>query len=326
MKIVLLYRKRATGGFSIEEIFRSVADALRDSAQVIDIEVGSRWQVLSDVLRLWRIRADIYHVTGDINYFVLLLPWCKTVLTVHDIGHYLYGLRGIRRWLYGWLWLKLPIRMAARVTAVSAQTRADITKYLKGVRNDIEVIENCHSPIYRPIAKPFETRCPRVLQVGAKPYKNVPRLVEALKGIRCCLVIIGEVDAGLQEILEKSGLEYECHVNLSRAEVYEQYLQSDLVSFVSEGEGFGMPIIEAQAVGRPLITANIPPMSDVAGEGACLVDPMDVGAIRAGLRRIIDDEAYRAHLVAQGFKNVTRFSSVAIGNRYRTLYTQLAPT
>ena len=59
--------------------------------------------------------------------------------------------------------------------------------------------------------------------------------------------------------------------------------------FASTYEGFGLPILEAQAIGRPVITSQQPPMCDVAGKGAVLVDPFDPSAIRHGLERIVQD-------------------------------------
>jgi glycosyltransferase involved in cell wall biosynthesis len=65
----------------------------------------------------------------------------------------------------------------------------------------------------------------------------------------------------------------------------EQYVKCDVVAFLSLGEEFRVPIMEAQAVARPLITSNISPMREVAGEGACLIDPLDVAQIRTGIQR-----------------------------------------
>ena len=66
--------------------------------------------------------ADIYHITGDINYLALFLPRKKTILTVPDIGHYLYGLTGLKRWVYKWIWLMLPLHFVRFATAISQST------------------------------------------------------------------------------------------------------------------------------------------------------------------------------------------------------------
>lgn len=323
MKIVLIFRKRHVNAYSIEELFHSVAGELKKNNEITEYVAGSRWNIVRDAWRLRKMKADIYHLTGDIHYLILLLPRRKTILTIHDIGHFLFGLNGIKRWLYKWLWLVLPIRAARAVTAVSKATSDNIVTHLGLADKPVEVIENCHHPIFKPVHRPFNVNQPAILQVGTKSYKNVPRLIEALQGIPCRLVLVGSLDDEIRNKLADCNVAYENHVGLTHAEIYKQYVKSDLVSFVSLGEGFGVPIIEAQATGRPLITANVSPMCDVAGEGACLADPMNVSQIREGIQKIIADEDYRKRLIERGLHNVRRYSPVAISSQYYTLYQRI---
>lgn len=324
MKVVFVSRHQREGAYSIEELFHTIARGLRNRVEVIEYETGARWGMLRDIWRLRKMRADIYHLTGDINYFVLLLPRKKTVLTVHDIGHYLFGLRGFKRWIYKWLWLLWPIRAARAVTAISRKTQENVVSHLGILRDRIEIIECCHSALFKPVPRPFNVAYPVILQVGTKPYKNVPRLIEALRGIRCQLVLIGHLDATLKQKLAQCGVDYVNLVNLTHQEIYRQYVECDIVSFVSIGEGFGVPIIEAQATGRPLITSRVAPMQEVAGQAACLVDPLDVSQIRRGILRIITDPDYRDQLVQGGLRNAARYSPATISARYLDLYSRTA--
>lgn len=324
MKIVYIYRQPRPGAYSIENLFHTVAEELRRQGEmVIDYELGPRSQLWADIRALRQLKADSYHVTGDVNYLVLFLPWHKTVLTVHDIGHYLFGLKGWRRQVYKWVWLVLPMRLARRATAVSATTRDHIVEYLGIPAERITVVDNCYHPMYRPTPKMFNTGCPRILQVGTKPYKNVPRLIRALQGIPCQLVLIGELDTEITTALAETGVAYENQVGISQEALFQHYVEADMVAFVSIGEGFGLPIIEAQAMARPLITANIPPMSVAAGPGACLADPLDVESIRASILRLIMDETYRQQVVADGLKNVARYSPAEIAEAYLNQYHKL---
>jgi glycosyltransferase involved in cell wall biosynthesis len=141
-----------------------------------------------------------------------------------------------------------------------------------------------------------------------------------LKGLHCHLVLIGTIDDGLKQKLADCGVVYENHARITHEELNQQYLKCDVVSFVSLGEGFGVPIIEAQAVGRPLITSNISPMREVAGDGACLINPLDVSQIREGIQKIIGDSFYRNHLVESGLRNVSRYSPAKISGHYLALY------
>jgi glycosyltransferase involved in cell wall biosynthesis len=324
MKIVFIYRHPRPGAFSVENLFNTIATALRAQGEiVIEYEMRPRSRILADILVLRQLQADIYHITGDVNYAALLLPKSRTVLTIHDIGHYLFGLKGWRRWLYKWLWFVLPVRCVAVVTAVSEATRQHLVGYLGVAERRVKAIDNCYASLFRPTHKPYDARCPRILQVGTKPYKNVPRLIEALDGLPCHLVLVGALDTEILAALNRAAVPYENLVALSQDDLLRQYREADLVTFVSVGEGFGLPIIEAQVMGKPLITSNVEPMSSVAGDGACVVDPTSVQSIRAGLKRLLQDQAYRQMVAAAGLKNAERYSPEAIAAKYGQLYRQV---
>jgi glycosyltransferase involved in cell wall biosynthesis len=86
-----------------------------------------------------------------------------------------------------------------------------------------------------------------------------------------------------------------------------------------------MPIIEAQLVGKPVITSDIDPMPWVAGkEGAHFVNPYDVQQIRAAIIKVMDDANYRNSLVERGLKNVQRFEPTKIASMYEEVYREVA--
>jgi glycosyltransferase involved in cell wall biosynthesis len=162
------------------------------------------------------------------------------------------------------------------------------------------------------------------LQVGTGEHnKNICRVAEALRGISCELEIIGRVSERQRQVLERNSISYRSYSNLSDAEVIERYRQCDAVLAASTYEGFGMPIIEANAVGRPVVTSNVCAMPEVAGGAACLVDPFDCASIREGVLRILEDPGYRAGLVKEGFENVKRFHPVRIASEYAALYQEV---
>ncbi|PZR04182.1 MAG: glycosyltransferase family 1 protein, partial [Flavobacterium psychrophilum] len=111
--------------------------------------------------------------------------------------------------------------------------------------------------------------------------------------------------------------------NLTDEEILDKYKSADIVSFVSTYEGFGMPIVEANAIGRVVITSRILSMPEVAGNAAHLVDPYDVQSIRDGIIKVITDAQYRNALIANGYLNRQRFSAETIALQYAAIYHHL---
>ncbi|MDF1515319.1 MAG: glycosyltransferase family 1 protein, partial [Anaerolineae bacterium] len=81
-----------------------------------------------------------------------------------------------------------------------------------------------------------------------------------------------------------------------------------IFAYPSLYEGFGFPVLEAQACGTPLLTSNTSSLPEVAGEGAVFIDPEDVSAIVHGLQLLLEDEGLRNACIARGYENLHRFS------------------
>jgi glycosyltransferase involved in cell wall biosynthesis len=120
--------------------------------------------------------------------------------------------------------------------------------------------------------------------------------------------------------LRELGVAYENRSELGDAELLAAYRRCDALIFVSTYEGFGLPIIEAQAVGRPVITSRVCSMPEASGGAACLVDPFDVADIRRAIQRLIDDPAYAQTLVRFGYENAARYAPERVAAAYAALY------
>ncbi|UXI66391.1 glycosyltransferase family 4 protein [Tahibacter amnicola] len=315
-----MFRAPCAGGHSIEGLFRSIATAMQTHCEVSTYVLRGGWRLLGDIWRIRRLRPDIVHVTGAANHILPLLVGLRVVLTVHDIGHYLYTLRGWRRAVYRWLWMDLPYRLAWRLTTISTHTQEQLAKHCPATRRKTIVVHNCVSDRFTPDADGTRQSVPTVLQVGAQPHKNLTRIVEALKGTGWRLEILGNPDEVTRQLLENSGVDYYCHGWVAEEAVPELYRRADVIAFASLSEGFGMPIIEAQAMGRPVVTSHVTAMPEVAGKGACVVDPTDIEAIRVAIRRTIEDSAFRDQLVRDGLDNVRRFQPARIAVDYLAVY------
>ncbi|MCS6928186.1 MAG: glycosyltransferase [Saprospiraceae bacterium] len=328
--VCLIMRKPyALGHYSIERSFAALWPYLERAPdlqlQKVVACAPSRgiWPRLRIAAQLFSLHADLFHITGDIHFAALFLPGSKTVLTVHDCGFAQHP-NPLKRWLLRWLWLRWPVRHCRHVVAVSAATKADILHYTKCPVNKISVIPSAILPHFQPKPKPFQTERPRILHIGSTPNKNLRRHIEALQGIPCTLHIVGQIGPQERHCLQYYGISYECTPSLDDAGIVHAYEACDMLLFASTFEGFGMPILEAQLVGRPVVTSNISSMPSVAGEnGACLVNPFDPSDIRQGILRILRDPFYRERLVKNGLENARRYLPEYAAEAYIALYRRL---
>jgi glycosyltransferase involved in cell wall biosynthesis len=136
------------------------------------------------------------------------------------------------------------------------------------------------------------------------------------------LRIIGPVSAKLRSALDRLPLVYSTTEGLSDEDLVREYVGSDVLAFVSTYEGFGLPILEAQAVGLPVVTSKTTSMPEVAGDGALIVDPYDRAEIAAAIHAVLSSQDQRRTLVERGFSNVRRFTPEHIAERYATIYRQ----
>ncbi len=272
-----------------------------------------------------RHQSEINHITGDIHY--ALLPMGKNkikVLTVHDcVMLHRHSKRNPRYWIMKWLWYDLPLRKADAVTVISESTKMELLRFTKCDPQKIRIIPNFVDARFQPVTREFNKELPCILFVGSTPNKNLERLIRAVEGIKLRLEIIGQLSNGQLALLKKHNIDYHRSSGLSPEALMEKYIQCDVLAFPSTYEGFGLPIIEAQAIGRPVLTSDIAPMKDVSGGAACLVDPYDPASIRKGLTDLLNDGGYRERIVAEGFVNVARFSLDKVADQYVALYREL---
>lgn len=329
MKVVFFQRKpRPLKNFSVEMLFDQVRSYLPSDIEY-KIHIAKHYsngffnRLFISIDAMFN-QSDVNHVTGDIGFITIFLSGKKTILTMLDVGS-LNDANPIMKKILQWFWVQWPVYKASYVTTISEASKKELLKYINVKhKKKIRIIYVPVSDQLTYVAKTFNEDCPVILQIGTKQNKNIPRLIEAIKGINCKLEIVGVLNQSQIDILELNNINYRNSVNLSNDELRKKYEEADLVAFVSTYEGFGMPIVEAQIVGRPVVTSNILSMPEVAGNGADLVDPFDIESIRNGILRVINDTNYREKLIKAGKINAERFSAKDIANQYAKLYRSLS--
>lgn len=323
MKVVFFQRK-PVNYFSIERLFESIRKALPNEIekQVCISSFSSRgvFRRIFNILEACRRQSgDVNHITGDVHYISYFMKKSKTVLTIHDLVPLKVN-TGIKRYVIFFFWYWLPLKRCKYVTVISEKTKSELLENVRCKEKDIRVICNCIPDGFVYNEKKFNKSRPVLLQIGTKENKNLLRVAEAVAGLCCHLRIIGKLAEEQVEILNEYGVDYSNAYNLSDTEIVLEYKNCDVLIFVSTYEGFGLPVVEAQASGRPVVTSNISPMLEVAGSGGTFVDPYSVSSIRHGIGQVLDDEKYRAKMIQSGIENSNKYRSSFVAREYEKLY------
>lgn len=281
------------------------------------------WEQFVQPWALHRIGADLVH--GPAFVGPLLAP-CPVVITVHDLSFIRFPtlFRPANR-LYLTVLTRLSARRARRLIAVSAHTGAEITRLLGIAPERIDVVSHGVDPAFRPLPAEevavFRQRrgLPErfVLCVGTlEPRKNQTRLVEAFARIhdsQVKLVLVGGKGWFYDELFARVEA-----LGLSGEVIFPGYVMNDelplwynaamVLAYPSLYEGFGLPVLEAQACGTPVLISNVSSLSEAAGDAALMVDSCDVEALAAGLNRLLTDEVLRHELRERGLAHASRFT------------------
>jgi glycosyltransferase involved in cell wall biosynthesis len=268
--------------------------------------------------RLRHDGIDVYHSPGP--FLPLRWPGPK-VVTIHDLNIYL----NVRNWLrpktlLAWadLALETPFsaRVARRVITASEGARADLQRLLRVHRDAIRVIPDAPDPFFDVAPSPEERAAvreiasdkPYVLFVGVlSPQKNLRRLLLAFarsslpaEGIN--LVLAGRDESDYGAVLRRLAGRFKIDSLLKlpgyvpRSTLRGLYAGALCLVLPSHGEGFGLPVVEAMALGAPILAANRQAIPEVVGEGGLLFDPTNLDELATLLNRVWLDGPLREDL------------------------------
>lgn len=316
-------------GVSIGRVFDMIDNEIKKNKITNRIYMqdygASPLQMLKNLFYVYknRNRHGVNHITGAIHYLSLALPRNRTITTVHDVGKLdNQDAVGLKRLLFKLLFI-LPLMRNKYIVCVSEFTKNRLLIYLPVKADRIVVISNPVPEEFKYTPQFFNEEKPVILHVGTGENKNLKRTAEALEGMSIHLRIIGEMDSETKTWLDKHSIEYSNVCNIPDQDMMEEYKKCDIVNFSSLYEGFGMPIIEGQAIGRVVITSNKEPMKSVAGEGAFFVDPTSVDSIRDAYKVVMSDRIKRENVLKYAQVNVEKYKVSRIAQAYLDLYNRI---
>jgi len=175
-----------------------------------------------------------------------------------------------------------------------------------------------------------------MLHVGGAPwYKNRAGVIEMFCELRRAydsdnlhLVFAGEPlgadlksyvrdDEMARSVVELTGVSHD--------DLCALYSAAELLIFPSLHEGFGWPIVEAQACGCPVVTTGWPPMNEVGGTAAVYLDPANLWSAVDILVNVLDvDEERRRAIIQRGYENAAQYSTQAMTDSYGEIYVSVA--
>lgn len=244
------------------------------------------------------------------------LAYSRQLATHHDITYvrhpesFSWKFRALYR-----LMIPTMLRRSLALISVSEFSRQEIASHYKVDAQRIHVISNAVSAEFCPGLETPARERPYVLAVSSPAtHKNFARLIEAFR-------LLGDLDVDLHIVgaanrsfvdaqLEASGQGERVRWlgRLDDDQLIEQYRNASAFAFPSLYEGFGIPPLEAQACGCPVVAASSASIPEVLGNSVLYFDPTDAPGMAAALRRVLLDETLRRELRQVGLENVLRYS------------------
>jgi glycosyltransferase involved in cell wall biosynthesis len=287
------------------------------------------WDYFKILPYLKKYNLDLIIYPKNIIPLTHLLIHAKKYNIIHDLGYFEKDLNAYKFWdtFYMTSLMKISCKMADKILAVSEFTKEDIVSRFnieaekigvanEAVENDFKVIKD--EKYLNKIQEKYNLKQPFLFYCGSiSPRKNVLRMLKAFNEIKNEIphnfYLTGRSEWNNEEVynyikqnnltnrVEKIGF-------VEDEDLPALYNLADLLLFPSLYEGFGLPILEAQACGCPVVTSNVTSCPEVAGEGAEIVNPYEEKEISNAVKKILNNDNYKKKLIERGFINFKKYS------------------
>lgn len=249
------------------------------------------------------------------------------VTTVHDFT-YDYFYKGKRKEAFLHLWQRnRAIRQSDAVVCISENTKRDLQKFLPDVdKKKVHIIYNGVSEDYHVINDKWEYLKDYLLFVGERvAYKNGSWFAEAIKETDYKVIFCGKPMGADEKAYYDKVLgadRYQLKSGLTNEELNRVYNSVKCLVYPSSYEGFGIPVLEAQKAGCPVIAQNVSSIPEVIGETPLLMKELTKEELLAKLK-MVEEPGVRDKVIADGIENAKRFTWDKAYSEYRALYERL---
>jgi glycosyltransferase involved in cell wall biosynthesis len=299
------------------------------------------WRLYKVSKLLKNNKIDIFHGLSNVLPFGLIESGIPSVLTVHDLIFLRYPnyYKKIDQILYRYLTIH-SCREATKIIAISHQTKTDLIDLLGIDPGKIEVIhQSCSNDFYIKVEESLKVairqkfNLPKkfILCVGTiEQRKNQLAILKGIvqENLDIPVVILGKPTkyiTQLDEFIAKSNLQKQIVFlhKTSLSELQAIYQMAEIMVYPSFYEGFGLPVLEAQASGCPVITSNISSLPEAGGDGAIYVDPANSREIGRAIKNVLENNDLKNDLIKKGAANALLFKDQAIADKLMRLYQSL---
>jgi len=303
--------------------------------------IASRFRILRIVCEQaflpLKVTADRLQLLHCPSYIAVLGSPLPVVLSLYDVLAITHPqwCRTANRIHYRFM-LPLSILKARRIIVPSKSVKHSLISLFPHAEQKVEVIplgideiflEPPNESVIRHIKARFNLPKQFVLFVGnIEPKKNLPTLVKAYEMLRermseVGLVIVGMPAWGDGKFVERArSTGALCLGYVSDTVLHALYSLASVLAFPSLYEGFGLPPLEAMAVGTPVVASSAGALPEVLGDAAILVEPNNATQLAEALYKAIVDESLRAKLIEKGKARAHTFSWVETAKRVAKVY------
>ena len=324
------------------DVARWFQDAPNVTARKTPIPSEGRARKALRGLGYWRaeLAREKFDIFEGFNLPLVVAPGAVNLLTIHDLR----GLRpeagSLERRVFGWV-LGRAVRNAAHVVTVSDAMKQALHEVDPAARVSVVyngVSDASAAPVSSAELAAFKAKFAvdegYVLAVGhIEARKNYPRLVDAMaklvaRGLRQSLVIIGN-DSGERVEVEKriqaNGTVGSVHLlsDLSDAEVRCAYALCGLFVFPSSYEGFGIPILEAMAAGRPMVLSDLDVFREITQQQGVYFSPADSDGMADAMEQVLASPAQQERIIAYGKGRIGDFTYGSLARQMKVLHQSL---